>query len=504
MKKFVVFVLIICFTGGLSAQRIQFHQGEKSHKKAYIPQAIHIEEATQEGLLLVAEPDLNAFSVAKAIKVRLCDMEWKDEKSVLIPDTKKYSIKSVFKSAGKLHLLIGFDDNDGIKLRHVALDAQSLDILTDEFIFDVKYTAAQYGEVWTATSPDGSKHCAVLRLWSDNGGKYVASAQSVLFDNDMKQLRKQNLETPEIHQVMVTDRGEVVTAAMGYAEEKDDETIILFNLADANGATAAELNTHADLNMIVMLNYSDGKVLLTALEGKGDADRARTGFRPGYVIGSRKYSGVRAISFYIPTNHLVAEQRHAFTLDDIRCFENEDADSRVDSTTDNLGYVDRCATPQGGAVIYHRAWKLEVTDMRNGSHGGTTAHSMGMIVFQVDMDGNFTNVTPIRQHNQNADFPKVGADMFLHNGKMYVVTNESEYENDEYTPNIPAKRSPSLIKANTGLSIYAISPDGTVKKQMLEKERKALLDTPLFEGTKGRFYFLSGGIRPNMSSITIP
>ena len=69
--------------------------------------------------------------------------------------------------------------------------------------------------MWAATSPDGTKHCAVLRLWSDNGGNYTAGAQAFLFDNDMKLLWKKDLKSPEIHQVIVTDGGEVITSAMG-------------------------------------------------------------------------------------------------------------------------------------------------------------------------------------------------------------------------------------------------------------------------------------------------
>ena len=491
---------IVCMTTSLFAQSIQFKQGDKSNKKAYLPEAIHIVEAQQDGLLLVVEPDLNAFSVTKAIKVRLCDMEWKDTKSLIIPDTKGYKIKKAFKTGDKLHLLLSFVDNDFVKLRKISIDAQTLDITNDEFVVNHEFTAAQRGSLITTSSPSGSRHSVVFSLWSDNGGNYVASSKVFLFDNDMKQLWQQNLKTPEVHEVIVTDRGEVVTAAMGYMPEQYEDALVLFNLADANGVAAAEFNTHADLSQMALLNYSDGKVVFTALEGKGDADRARTSIRPGYVEGSRKYSAVHAYSFYIPTSHLVAEQRHAFTPAEICCFENKS--SANDTATDNLSYLNQCATEQGGAVIYHRGWMIERIDRRTGA-SNSTAHSLGMIVCQVDMDGNFTNITRIRQHNQNAGLPKVGADILAYKGKLYVVTNESENESDDYTPDVPAKRSSSLIKANTGLSIYAISPDGAVKKQMLEKKRNALLFTPLFAGSKGMFYFLSGSMKPLLSSVKI-
>lgn len=502
MKKIVIFTVITCLLGSLSAQRIPFVQGDKSHKKAYLPQQIRIVDGTTDGQYLVVEPDLNAFHKTKAVKVRWCDINWKDSKTALIPETKSYNIKDAFCSGNKLHLLLDYEDWSYLKLRHVELDAKSLDILSDNMIVDINYTAAQRGDVMVASSPNGERHGAVLTLWSDNGGNYVASAKAFLFDKDMKQLWQRDLAATNVHQILVTDRGEVVTAAIGAYSENKEESVFLFNLADANGALAAEMNTKADVDCFALLNYNDGKVVLTALEGKGNANRVSVGL--GYASCDRKYSGICSYCFYIPTSRMVSEQRHRFTLDDVRCFENRDADERVDSVADLLSIDDYCATPQGGAVIYHRAWKMEVRDMRTGSQGGSTAYSLGMLLAMVDMDGNITAVVPIRQNNQNADSPNVGADVFPHNGKVYVVTNESEEETDEYTPNVPAMRHKKLLKANTGLSIYAISPNGEVKKQMLEKERRALLKNPLCKGKDGIFYFLSGGVHSNISYIKLP
>ena len=493
MKKVFVLCLVACFAGALSAQRIQFQQGDKSNKRVTTkPQLVHILEGLQDNQLFVVEPLFNPAKKTRAIKVRLCNMEWEDEKDVKIDDTKNYNIETAFRNGNTLHLLLSFDDRDFIKLRHVALDVQSFALVADEFVVNHEYTAAQNGVVWAATSPDGTKHCAVLRLWSDNGGNYAAGAQAFLFDNDMKLLWKKDLKSPEIHQVIVTDGGEVVTSAMGYVEDNENEAIVLFNLADANGATAAKLSTHADLNKMTLLNYRDGKVLLTALEGEGSPYRR---------AGLRQYSGFYACCYDISVGKMVAEQHYRFTPDDIRIFENADNDDRVDATTNSLNVLDNCATLQGGAVLVNKNWKYE---MRGKNHDDRV-YNVGMLLFQIDMDGKITR-SPIRQSNCNFDWPPVGTDIFPYNDKLYIVTNESDNETDKYDPEKPAIAPFTMFKTNTALAIYTVTPEGQVSKQMLEKERKAYLGSRLFKGKDNKFYFLSGPtLYPTkISCVTIP
>ena len=91
MKKTLLILMFFALAGTLTAQEIEFRMGEKTNKKAYQASMIKIAEGTQEGQLLVVEPNLNALAVGgyttksvKSLKVRLCDMDWNDIKSVTI------------------------------------------------------------------------------------------------------------------------------------------------------------------------------------------------------------------------------------------------------------------------------------------------------------------------------------------------------------------------------------------------------------------------------------
>ena len=96
----------------------------------------------QDGELLVVETGLKAVSgpltnPVKSVKVRRCDMEWNDTKSVVIDETKGVGIREAFRSGNRLHVLFCQEEKNLLKLRHVILDAQSLDIVADNALVDV-------------------------------------------------------------------------------------------------------------------------------------------------------------------------------------------------------------------------------------------------------------------------------------------------------------------------------------------------------------------------------
>lgn len=491
MKRLIVALLTFCIAGTLSAQ-IQFVQGDKTNKRALTPYMIQFPRNMPADRILVVEPHLNGFGSdfskgnVKYIKVRSCDMDWKDEKVTEIANTKKYTIQTSFCSGDKLHVIVEKNNRDSLIIRHVALDLSTLDIVTDTAIVRYQYGSDEFGLATVEHSPDGQKYALVYTICDDY--KNVSMAKAHLFDENMNCQWQKVLEFGDVNHVIVTDKGEVVTAAIGYLPDKEEESIFRFNVADAGGVAYGTLNTKYDLSSMALLNYVDGKVLITALEGEGR---------------NRKFHAVHSFVFDIPFGVLLSGQRHAFTKDDIRVFENEDADDNVDTTTDYLQALDYCTTPQGGAVLYNRSWTFEVRDYRTGAVNSTT-YCLGMLLFQVDMKGNFVTITPIRQNNQYANRPRVGADMQLHGNKLYVITNESKEETDEYTPTEPAKRSHRLLKANTSLAIYSITPNGQVAKQMLEKKKNALVHTPLYKSAGEKYFFLTGGQFPQISYIILP
>ena len=138
MKKILFALSLACLTGSAVAQDIEFQMGEKTNKKAYQASMIQMAEGMHEGQLLVVEPELKAVSVGgpspksvKALKVRLCDMEWKDEKSITLPDTKKSLPYKTFRVGSRLHTVVSRGDDKKLTVRHIALDAQSLEVVDD-------------------------------------------------------------------------------------------------------------------------------------------------------------------------------------------------------------------------------------------------------------------------------------------------------------------------------------------------------------------------------------
>ena len=501
MKKLLLTLFAISLVGSLAAQRIDFRMGDKSNGKAYSPKMICLAEGMQEGEVLVVEPVLKAVSgpltnPVKSVKVRLCDMEWNDTKSVTVADTKGDEIREAFRSDSQLHLLVSHGEKNLLKLRHVAFDAQSLDIVSDNALVDVTMQKGDEGYVWTASSPNGLYHGVVYAVWGKKGG---SSAVAQMYDKDMKKMWEHPLAYSDIHQILVSDNGTIATLQPGTVDDNNDITAFRINMVSVDGEKHGEYMLEADVSDIALLSCDASHVLAVALEGKGGYGFLRIG-----SLGNRTYTGLWGLVFDLDTEKITVSNRYAFTDDDIRLFTNSEADQKMLSKkTDYVQLLDHCTTPQGGAALYQRTWKVETRNAKTGMTMSETVHSVGILLVQVNMNGELT-ISRIPQRNQNASWPDVGADIFPFNGKVYVLTNESKHETDEYTPGRPAQRSKSLLMANSALSLYWFTPDGQGAKKVIEKERKAILKTPAFAGSNGRFYFLAGSMNPSLGSLTIP
>ena len=501
MKKILSIAVAICMAGAVFAQRIDFQMGDKTNKKAYSTTMIRIAEGMKEGEVLVVEPELKAVSgpmtnPVKAVTVRLCDMEWNDTKSATIADTKGNEICEAFRSDSRLHVLVSHNAKNTLRLRHVALDAQTLDVVSDNALVDETMQKKDEGYVWTATSTNGQYHGVVYAVWGKDGN---SSAVAQMYDKDMNKLWERTLAYSDIHRVLVGDNGTISTLQPGTIDGNNDITAFRINIATAAGEKHGEFVLNADVSDVALLACDGGNVLAVALEGKGGYGFLRIG-----SLGSRSYTGVWGLVFNLDEQKIAVGNRHAFTDDDIRLFTNADAGWKpLSDKTNYVHLLDQCATPQGGAVLYQHAWKEETRNAKTGMTMSETVHSQGILMVQANMKGELV-LSRIPQNNQNADWPDVGADVFPYNGKVYVLTNESKHETDEYTPDRPAQRSKSLLMANAALAIYHFTPDGKGAKQMLETERKAILYTPAYAGSKGKFYFLAGSMKPCLGSIIIP
>ena len=501
-KSILAIVALACMATLASAQRINFQMGDKSNKKAYHPAKIHIAEGHQPGQLLVVEPEFKSIAMGselptKALKVRLCDMEWNDiVRSVSIPNTKKTSIGEAFRSGDHMHLVLNCDEDNRLVVRHIKLDARSLEISADQALVDHPLQKGSESNVWSLSSPNGQYHGVVYAVWPKKG---ESQAVAMMFDKDMNKLWERRLVYADVFNVLVTDAGAIATMRMGTVEGNNDITAFRVNLATAEGEKHGEYVLDADVSDVALLKCEGSRVLATALEGKGGYGLLRIG-----TLGHRHYTGVWGLVFDLDSQKIVVGNRHPFTDDEMLALCNEESGQKfVGKGVQFVQKVDDCPTPQGGAVLYQRTWKETVRDMKTGMTKSETVYHKGILLVQADIQGGLA-ISRIPQNNQNASENPVGSSLFCRNGKVYVLTNESKHGTDEYTPDRPAERSRSLIMANAALAIYWFTPDGQGAKQMLETDRKAILFSPAYAGTEGRFYFLAGSMRPCLSSITIP
>lgn len=496
MKKTSLLLLAIGTTAMLAAQPFSFRMSDKTNKKAYSPTMIHMAEAAQDGQLLIVEPELKAVSglginPVKGIKVRLCDSEWNDAQSVSIPDTKGCSIGETFRTGNILHTLLSRSDKE-LMLRHLALDAQTLAVTKDEVLFSPALSKGDEGSVWTATSPNGQYTGAVCAVWPKKGqGRAVA----MMFDRQMNKLWEQQLTYSDIYNVIVTDDGTIATLRLGMVEDNHDLTAFRANIATADGVRHGEFILDADVSDVALLRCEGSRLLAVALEGRGGYGLLRMG-----RLGHRDYTGLCGLVFDLDQQKIAVANRQPFTSDDISAFVNEPTSGR------DVKFVEKvsdCQTATGGAVLYQHRWEVETRNMRGGvtTSSSTTVYSHGIMVVQADMNGDLT-ISYIMQNNQNAGWPKVGAEAFALGDKVCVLTNESKEETDAYTPLTPAKRSKSLILANTALAAYWFTRDGQGAKQMLEKEEKALLLSHVYHGNDGRYYLLAGATFPHIVTIS--
>lgn len=487
MKRLLLSLFFVGLANILMAQHIEFSLGTKTNRKAYTPKLIHIFPSTSDELVLVVEPKISALSRVKGINVRLCNRDWVDEKRIQIPNSRGAEIRGAFLNGNVLHIITSQVKTNQLILRHLSVDSRSLDIIADEEIMKVKkkYDNDYY---WAASSPDGNYFGVVCSLKN-------RETKAMIFDKGMEKLWEQQLFHGEISGIFVSNDGTIFTAAIGNAKGVKDKDLLKVNMAYKDGERHGEFLVEEHLEQMTLLNSRDNKVLAVALENKRSN---------AIIIAGGKYTGVYTYVLDLEKGEISAAERHAFTESDIRTLENLSATSSVSNEkTDNVKMLGYCATPQGGAIMLQRIWMAERRNAMAGSTTSTSYHRKGILLMQIDMEGRSNCINSIMQNNQNATMV-FGSAIVYHNNKLYVVTNESKDENDEYTPDIPAKSSKNHVFANYALAIYSFTNDGVGAKQMLERNEKTILMTPLYHAENGKYYFLAGAQHPRICSINIP
>lgn len=442
----------------------------------------------------MVEPDFNAFLKVKCIKASFVDMDWKASISIKLPNSKGYTIEGVFKSTEGYHIVLSNKESKLCVLRHLVLDASSLQIIKDVVLHTAEIDGEKEGWYTTATSPNGQFFAVVFTCWNTKY-KSIEQSQAMLYDNNMVlQWNYPTFSDGPVQQIFLSDNGSVVVSCMGY-NSNSKETMVRFTVADVFGVSQGGFVTVDNIEQLSIVQYLDGKVLATALES--DIQR-------GLMKDKLCYLGAHVYVYDMANSCLVADTPHSFTDDEIRVFLNEDKGTSVGKKcVDYVQPLNHIATTNGGAVLFHRIWSVETIDSRTGMKQSETVYSKGLLLLKADMLGQIEWVRGIMRNNQNAKWPSVGADMLLQDDKIFVFINESEDESDEYNPQKPAKHSKSLIITNTALAAYWFTFDGQGAKKVIAKDGKFLLGSPLYKAGKDKYYFLTSGAYPKVSTLQI-
>ena len=490
MKKGLSMLLFVCLAGVALAQDFRVEIGDKTNKKAALPNLIHIIEGAQEGKLLVLEPKIKALvgqktNPVKAYKLRLCDMNWRDEKSVEITDTKNSVVQEAFRSGNTLHIILRYSDDDFLRVRHLAYDVNTLSVSKDEDLFKEEFSKGE-SWAWTAASPNGEFYGVVCSVTPKHE---EGKAMAMLFDKDMKKLWSRKLSYNNVNQMVVNDEGVMATLSSGSISGKDDVTAFRVNMADAEGMLHGEFMLNADVDLVNLLNCSDSTILAVAMEGRGNDD-------------NRLYKNVVSLVFNMEKDEVRVAASHTFTNAELKCLLNESGSPASDAIN-YLRTLESCTTPQGGAVLYQRSWmETKMVKMNGGWTTTVTMHGKGMLLVRVDMNGKIvTNHIPMDYIG--GKWPNI--ELFNHGERLYVMMNESKDEKDGYNPDKLAERQKLTIFANAALAAYWFTPEGRGDKRMVVRDEKAVLVSDVYHGNGNRFYCLtSGGLFPNLTSIILP
>ena len=493
MKKIIITSLLLFFFAFVQGQNITYQYGEKTKTNAVYADYKHLLPGSDNGQIVVVEPDFTIIGGVKKIDVSLVDAEWKESKSIVIDNSNDYDIVGAFSSHNQIHVIMQQYEKTGYRLRHVALSNSSLKVLSDSLLMDMQYDKHVDCYVWSAISPNQGYFGVAYSLRSKAEGNFQSEA--ILFDGDMKRLWKKTMYHGFVDQVLVTDQGVLATASLVTKGKGTNNTFIICNVVDDSESLHGEFSVSDDIDQISLLNCDGDNVVVTALEGK----------KAKGLSGQKDYSGVRAFLFDVESNQIEVSNVYHFTEQDICVFDNVEMNkSKGERTADRLLLYDQVTTPQGGAVLYHKFWKEETRDMSTGMSTSAAVYSRGMLLVQVNMQGEITWTRGIMQNNKNA-MVKVGVDLFYYDGKLYVITNESDKAPDAYTLTEPAVAPKKLKGANAALAIYSFScDDGTGSKNMLARDGKHILYSSLFSFGNGKYYFYAGSTSARISTITIP
>lgn len=487
-----------------SAQTITFTHGDKGNGKGYQPTRLVVDKADAAGVYYSVEPDLNAFSKVKGVVVREVNLEYKELRSVDIPNTKDNGIMHVQRDGKRMHVVVSAMEKNSVVLRHVTVDLSTFAIERDEALLERPVGKKEFFYHWTATSANGNFGLVYAVV---NEKENTADVQGMLFDRSMKSLWSHSLEVGSIAEIFVTDDGRIATAGFSNGEGKTDGAMLEFAIADGLGTQHGRYPSVSKVGQLTVLNCFGDKVLASGLETSKGTGWAGS-FTAGSVITTGTiYTGCAVYLFDVAAGQMVNTDRHLFTKEDARVFYNASLVSEIASPDVNfLSLRAQVATPSGGAALYGRTWMETVRQTRNGVATGMSSsvyYYKGMMLVKADSTGRIVWMKPLMHDNgNNADFAvNTETDMVAEGEDIYLITNESHNDGDTYDPDNAARRS--VMAVHGAVSAYRFAADGSVAKYKLADKGINIIMTPLRRQAPGVYTLITGQRKGCVTEITI-
>ena len=500
-KRVLSVLAALVAMSAVTAQTITFSQGEKGNSGGYQPTLINIDKADAEGHYYSVEPDLNAFSKVKGILVREVDMNFKEQRSVAVPNSKDNYIHHVQRDGQRMHLLLLADAKKRYSMRHVCVDLSSFAIVSDSLLFDTEIGKKQYVLHWSSLSPSGGRFGYVYAFVDEKADR--AELHAMMFDRAMRRQWERELPVAALSQVLATDDGRLATIGASNGQDGSDGAMVEFSITSSTGTLRGRHASVRQVGELTLLGVYGDRVLATALETDRGTGWAGSFTAGGIITTGTVYTGVASYLYDVAAGSMAGSDRHPFTKADARVFYNASLITEITSPDVNfLSARAKVSMPDGGAVLYGRKWREKVTQMQNGM-SSSTYYYKGMMLAKVDSTGRIAWMKPLMHDNgNNADFAENReTDMVAVGDDIYVVTNESPRDADTYDPDNAVRRTVMMVHG--AIVAYRFGADGSVAKHKLATDGINIIMTPLRPQGDGLFTFISGQRKGCISEMKI-
>lgn len=499
-KRILLAVVAMSMAASVVAQNITFTHGDKGNGKGYQPTMICLDKGDATDVYYSVEPELNAFSRTKGILVREVNSNYKESKSVSVPNTKDCGILHSMRDGSTMHVVINCSENDRFVLRHVSVNLKSFSIEEDKTIVDLPMDKKSYYYQWNAMSPSGNYFGLVYVIVNEKKG--TADLKAMLFNRGMERQWEKKMDVSAVTEILVTDDGRIVTGGFSNGEDKNDGAVLTFSIVSEDDVEDARFSSTSKVGELALLNCYGDKVLATFLETERGTGWAGTINAGAVVTKGTVYTGCAAYLLDVAKGQVAGSDHRAFSKEEARVFYAASLVSEITSPDVNFMSCRASATTSyGGVAVYGRTWMERV--VQSNGMSTETYYYKGMMVFAVDSTGRFAWVRPLMHDNAMGGMTaeRTETDLVAEGDKVYLITNESDKDDPVYSPDKPVKKA--ILKGHGAIAAYSFTAEGKVSKQMLELDGFNAIMTRLRRQAPGVYTFITGKLKGCVSEINI-